>query len=161
MNTLRTIGYAICVTLVVTSIFMMLLPSGHMTKIVKFAVHLFLLIAIVAPFIGSPIDFSAKAEAFTWEQNETAKSLNELADEQLLRSFEKSLRLQAEAVFKKYEIAPEKIEFNMNVRSDRSIDISKLEILLKGSDKDRCGKAVRELNEMFGVTAVLTFTDGT
>lgn len=161
MNTLRTIGYAICITLVVTSIFMMLLPSGHMTKIVKFAVHLFLLIAIVTPFIGKPIDFSAKAEAFTWEQNETAKSLNELADEQLLRSFEKSLRLQAEAVFKKYEIAPEKIEFNMNVRSDRSIDISKLEILLKGSDKDRCDKAVRELNEMFGVTAVLAFTDGT
>ena len=49
----------------------------------------------------------------------------------------------------------------MNVRSDRSIDISKLEILLKGSDKDRCDKAVRELNEMFGVTAVLAFTDGT
>lgn len=28
MNTLRTIGYAICVTLVVTSIFLMLLPSA-------------------------------------------------------------------------------------------------------------------------------------
>ena len=33
MNTLRTIGYAICVTLVVTSIFLMLLPSGKMAKI--------------------------------------------------------------------------------------------------------------------------------
>ena len=161
MNTLRTIGYAICVTLVVTSIFLMLLPSGKMAKIVKFAVHLFLLIAILTPFIGQPIDFSSSAEAFTWEQNETAKSINELADEQLLRSFDKSLRLQAEAVFKKYEIVPEKIEFSMNVQSDRSIDISKLEILLKGSDKDRCGNAVRELNEMFGVTALLAFTDGT
>ena len=95
-----------------------------MTKIVKFAVHLFLLIAILTPFIGQPIDFSSEAEAFTWEQNETAKSLNELADEQLLRSFDKSLRLQAEAVFKKYEIIPEKIEFSMNVQSDRSIAVS-------------------------------------
>ena len=48
----------------------------------------------------------------------------------------------------------------MNVQSDRSIDISKLEILLKGSDKDRCDKAVREINELFGVTAVLAFTAG-
>lgn len=159
MNTLRTIGYAICVTLVVTSIFLMLLPSGHMAKIVKFAVHLFLLIAIVTPFVGEPIDFSSGAEAFAWEQNETAKSLNQLADEQLLKSFDKSLTVQAEAVFKKHGIVPEKIEFSMNVQSDRSIDISKLEILLKGSDKDRCDKAVCELNEMFGVTAVLAFTD--
>lgn len=158
MNTLRAIGYAICVTLVVTSIFLMLLPSGRMTKIVKFAVHLFLLIAVVTPFLGQPMDFSA--EAFTWEQNDTAKSLSELADEQLLRSFDKSLRLQAEAVFKKYGIAPEKITFHMNVQSDRSIDISKLEILLKGTDKDRCDKAVAEINEMFGVTALLEFTGG-
>ncbi len=161
MNTLRAIGYAICVTLVVTSIFLMLLPSGHMTKIVKFAVHLFLLVAIITPFIGQPIDFSSEVDAFTWEQNETAKSLSELADEQLLNSFDKSLRLQAEAVFKKYDIVPEKIDFSMNVQSDRSIDISKLEILLKGSDKERCDRAVAEVNEMFGVNAVLSFTTGT
>lgn len=160
MNTLRTIGYAICVTLVVTSIFLMLLPSSHMTKIVKFAVHLFLLIAILTPFIGQSIDFSSEVEAFSREQNEAAKNLNELADEQLLRSFHKSLKTQAEAVFKKYKIVPEKIEFRMNVRSDRSIDINKLEILLKGTDKDRCNKAVAEINGMFGVNAVLAFTSG-
>ena len=67
MNTLRTIGYAICVTLVVTSIFLMLLPSGHMTKIVKFAVHLFLLIAIHTFFTPlRPLNWLCKFSPYTF-----------------------------------------------------------------------------------------------
>ncbi len=157
MNTLRETGYVICVILVITGIFMMLLPSGSTVKSVKFAIHLFLIISVISPVFNIKADFSTTAYEYDINENKAYNSLNELYNTEILKSFERELKLQAETVLKKYNILPQKIEILTNVNENQSIDITSVNITLKESDKNNCIKAIEEINNLFSVTSTVVF----
>ena len=157
MNSLREIGYIFCVILVVTGIFLMLLPSGNSVKTVKFSVHLFLLLAVITPFLKNSIDFSSYSYNYQIDSQTVTKNLTEVYNKQILKSFENELKLRIEAILKEYKISPEKIEISMNVNADRSIDISNITIVFKEIYRNKCDKAISKINEMFSVVTKITF----
>ena len=157
MNSIRETGYIICVVLVITGIFLMLLPSGNTVKSVKFAIHLFLIISIISPLFNIRADFSKAVYEYDLNENNAYNSLTELYNSELIKSFKKELTLTAETVFEKYGIIPQKIEILTNVSKNQSIDITSINITLKESDKNKCDKATKEVSSLFSVTPTLIF----
>ncbi len=157
MNSIRETGYIICVVLVVTGIFSMLLPSGNTVKSVKFAIHLFLIISVVSPVFNVNADFYKMSYRYDITENETYTNLNELYNDGIIKSFKNELIIITEAIFEKYGIIPEKIEILTNVNRNQSIDITKVNITLKASYKNKCDKAYEEIKDLFMVTPTLIF----
>jgi len=160
MNSLRETGYIICIILVITGIFMMLLPSGNTVKSVKFTIHLFLIISVIVPMFNIKADFSAYQYDYSLNENKTYNNLTELYNSELLESVEVNLTDKAYDIFKKYAITPEKIEILMNVSANQSIDITEINITLREADKSVSNKAISEINNSFGVTSKVIFVKG-
>lgn len=160
MNSLRETGYIICVVLVITGIFLMLLPSGNTVKSVRLAIHLFLIISIVAPIFNVRTDFSTFSYDYELNENKAYNNLTELYNKEIIESFKKELLITAKSVFEKYDIVPEKIEIMTNVNDNQSIDITSVNITLNNSDKNKSEKAISEINSLFSVDCVVTFVEG-
>lgn len=156
VNSLREIGYALCVVLVVTGIFLILLPSGNTVKTAKFSVNLFLIISVINPFFNKKIDFSSVYD-YEIKENIVYENLNDLYNSKVLESFENELKNRIETVFLKYDIIPKKINVIMNVKTNKSIDINKIEITLKSSDRMKSDTAIKEINEMFSLITSVSF----
>ena len=61
MEGIRMIGMSICVTAAATSLFSMLIPDAKLERVLKFAISLFFLISLAAPFAswkGDGLGFS-------------------------------------------------------------------------------------------------------
>ncbi len=160
MNSLRETGYIICVVLVITGIFLMLLPSGNTVKSVRLAIHLFLIISIVAPIFNVRTDFSKFSYDYELNENKAYNNLTELYNKEIIESFKRELLITAKSVFEKYDIVPEKIEIMTNVNDNQSIDITSVNITLNNSDKNKSEKAISEINSFFSVDCVVTFVEG-
>ena len=58
MEGIRMTATALCITAVITAVLFMLLPSEKYRGIMKFAVSLFMLCGLIAPFTGGIFSFS-------------------------------------------------------------------------------------------------------
>lgn len=153
MEAIRNIGISICISMVVTSIFSMLVPDTKMDKVLKFAISLFFLTSIISPFMTNKITFTmdfsevAKVEAHSNLIDTSNKQFSELAATNLERSITKILISEG--------IAVQKIVVTINKSGTADISISKLIIYLDGTNDDRLGDIENIVKREVGITPTI------
>ncbi|WMJ23025.1 stage III sporulation protein AF [Paludicola sp. MB14-C6] len=150
MEGIRTIGMSMCITLVVTSIFSMLIPDSKLDKVLKFAISLFFLTSIISPFFTSKIDFGVDFNNMVMEQTNT--KMDKAVEEQFFSLAQKNIASTLERYLKNEEISVRKIEVFVNKTADNNISISKLMVYIDASQENKVSKIESLVKREVGVT---------
>lgn len=127
MEGIRMTAAALCITAVITAVLFMLLPSEKYRGVMKFAVSLFLLCGLIAPFTGGKFSFSFElpqtdTQQRTEETVEAAKSyFTGVIEERLNLTLSEALALKG--------IEGVKIHVEIHMETDGSIIIDRITAL--------------------------------
>lgn len=158
IDQIKSVAAAACGTLIITAVFMMLVPSAAQSKVLRFSVSLFFLLSLAAPLVGSAAQWQENT-ALWEERGEEATDFRSLTQEQLVRAFQQQLEAQARGILEEEGITPLDIRFSIHTGEDGRISITSLELLLDQKDADRCSEAIARINQAFGLTAVLSLAE--
>lgn len=132
-------------------ILLMIAPQGNVSKILKIAVSVFFLGCFLTPFatLGSgglkDISFDYQGEV-----GENTSALDQTMQEQTLKEFERNIVQIVTVNLRDIEIPAEKIEVEVNMLEDDSIQIDCIEICLDSSYRPQEKKAADRLHDVFG-----------
>lgn len=143
MDTIREWAASICITLVATSIFSMLIPHGGMEKVMKFAVSAFFISCLLSPFWSGLPSLGWEAEAAIQTDY---SSISSQLNEQVVRLSEANLRRVISDILDEKGIEAEKITPQVHILDDGSISITKVVVELAG-DENKNVQSVQELLE--------------
>lgn len=139
LDGIRTIGMSICITLVVTSLFSMLIPNTKLEKVLKFAISLFFLTGLISPFFSSDLNFHIDMEDLAPQTNSQSQ-LKTSAESQFASLAAKNLESSIDRMLKTEGIKTEKIKVLINKNDDDNISINKLMVYI---DNENINKATR------------------
>lgn len=143
METIRQWAVSICITLVATAIFSMLIPKGNMEKVMKFMLSIFFISCLLAPFLGGmpQIDLAAEAAELT---NYTA--INEQMQDQIRQLSEANLCRAIDEMLQQEGYQAKKVEAEVNILEDDSISITNITVTLEQTEEKNVQR-VREFVE--------------
>lgn len=124
MEAIKTIGASICLTIVATSIFSMLMPNTKLDKILKFAISLFFLASLVSPFANASFDFHIDLDAIAPQQ--TTNQVKTAMDNSFSELAAMNLEAGISRMLKQNGIAVKKTQVIINKSELDNITISKL-----------------------------------
>lgn len=133
MDGVKSVITMICLTLIITGIFSILIPKSSMEKIMKFAISLFFLTGIVIPILRGDFDFSfdiGEIKAVEYQQTLKQNTKNTIT---ILS--EKKIEYQIKSILKANDINYIKVDINIHINDDDSIDISKFIVMLSKDNK--------------------------
>lgn len=153
METIKAIGFSICITIVVTSIFSMLLPNTKLDKVIKFAISLFFLTGIISPFFSSDLKFHVDIEDVISNQNTT--KLDQTFETQFISAAQTNLESSIQRMLKKDGINVIKVEVLINKMNEDNISISKLMVYID-KDTNNSSKKIEEIvKKEVGITPTI------
>ncbi len=146
MNTLQAMGTAICMTMIATAIFSLLITNRSMERVMRFALSLFFLSVLLSPVLTLEVeellDFSVDETALLQEQQRMEDHLLSLADTQL--------QTQAEAMLQAAGIDYQKVEVAIHNNGETGITISELVVWI--NDANFTAPVKQTLEGYFGVS---------
>lgn len=146
----------ICITLVITGIFSILVPNTTMEKTLKFAVSLFFISSLILPFTQGDLDFSFSD--FSIEQTEVK---NEALETSMQNSFtaitQKKIENQLLTKLELEGLPAKKITVRINIDADNSITISKLSVTLAEEYREKQGDVVALTQKETGVSPDVSY----
>ena len=152
ISVVKNAALSICGTMIITGIFMMIVPSASQNRTIRLAVSVFFLLSLAVPF-GEKAEWQ---EPFSFDERSSSFSGMADLEQSLLNDFSGRLEKQALAILREENIEPLDITFAMHIDEENCISITGLDLLLKESDAARSAEALRRLNETFGLTVTLT-----
>lgn len=137
-------GFAacLCVTLLGTGAFSLLVPKGNLERTVKFALSLFLVAGFLLPFFQNAPNWSKLWEDSRWEQ--PAQDLNQLVNDVSLEVTQTMVNEQIALLLEQEGYSPQKVDSRIHTSSDGSIEITELNLWMPESEKSQ-GSAVRRI----------------
>lgn len=156
MESIRNTAASLCITLIVSGIFSMLLPGGGWNRYAKFGVRLFLLLCLILPFGKGEFDILSGSEGILYSTEEIGEDWEMLTQKQLLENFSENLEQEAENLLGKSGIETEKIEAEVHIADEQRIDISNIRITLKPGMEGAVQKTEALIAQTFGITPVVT-----
>lgn len=128
MNGIRMIAESVCITLIITGIFSLLIPSNTLEKVIKFAIGLFFISSLVLPFTKQQLDFS-----FDFQQEQQSmqnQMLEQGVENYFITIAEQKLESQIQTLLESNQIFPESVRFQIHIAEDNSIDINEICVTL-------------------------------
>ncbi len=146
------------VSAVVGEILLMVAPQGNVTKILKVAVSVFFLGCFLAPFaaLGNG-DLEKISFDYHNEVNSNSAVLDETMQQQTLEEFERNIVQIAAVNLRDLEISPQKIETEINMQEDHSIQIDCIHIWLDSSFQSKEQAMESQLHRVFGYKTEFLF----
>lgn len=154
MEQLKLTVAALCATMVLSAVILMLTPERE-NGMMRFAVRIFFLLSILLPVITLDADDFTLPDTVL-EQPEG--DLGELAQQQLESAAKQLLCQKAEAILESHGVEDAKVEMEIHIDGEDSISITSLRILIDQQLASALA-ATASLNESFGVTATLVTTE--
>ncbi len=133
MDAIKTIGMSICITIIVTSIFSMLLPHTKLDKVIKFSISLFFLTGIISPFFTTELKFNLDIDDIVPEQS--AVQLDQTMQNQFISVAQTNLENAVKRMLKNDGINAIKVEVYINKLDKDNISISKLMVYIENDTK--------------------------
>lgn len=134
MDSLRIIGGSLCVAMAATAIFAMLVPQSKLDRVVRFAVNLFFLCALVSPFIGGKLSLSADISALLVPAKPSPQQLEQEVDRQFSELAAHNLENSLTRLLELEGIAVQKVDITINKSNTSNIHISKLAVTADCTD---------------------------
>lgn len=139
MEQIKQWAVNICITLIVTGVFSMLIPQGNMEKVMRFAVSTFFLCCLLLPFFTGLPELEWEWEIETYSA--AADPLESTVKEQLQALSERNVERVVREMLENAGITAEKIEADIHISEENSVSISRVTVVLKES----AGKSVTEI----------------
>ncbi|MGI5893548.1 MAG: stage III sporulation protein AF [Candidatus Merdivicinus sp.] len=153
MEEIQNAAAALCVTLVISGIFHMLLPSGDWNRYARFGVRLFLLLCLILPFRNGKIAAEWDNTSYQKQIEQSVADMEQLAKEQLLENFTSTLEQEGVSLLLQNKIAVQKIQVTAHIADEQRIDITNIEVVLEaGESNEEISKAQNLIAEEFGLT---------
>lgn len=128
MDAIRSIGISICITAVLTALFMMLSPDSKLERTLKFAISLFFLAGLVSPFLDGEIKLDLKLDTMTRQTADTR--IARAAAEQFSTLAQTRLEATLESLLRAEGIEVKKVRLQTTITPEGGISISRLEVYL-------------------------------
>ncbi|MDR0739054.1 MAG: stage III sporulation protein AF [Oscillospiraceae bacterium] len=146
MNEIHVWTLVLCTSVMVCCIFEMMSPNGKMQPIMRFVLGMFLICAMVAPFLKINFDLDTNFKKFELKE-ENNKELTQTIEEQTI--FLAKTQMQD---FIKEKLAQENIELLnleifMNMNGENSITINNIEATIKNKNDKKILKAKEIIKE--------------
>ena len=151
IETIRMLGLSLCVTAVITAIFTMLMPDAKLEKTVKFAISLFFLTGLAAPFAAGELDPIFDFSPIQAESQ--ASPLEKQAQEQFLSLAERNLEASLEQLLRAEGVRPQKVDVSIHITEDQRVSIKQVRVTLPASEEGNRQKAADLLRKETGTEA--------
>lgn len=137
-------GFAacLCITLLGTGAFTLLVPKGSLEGTVKFALSLFLVAGFLLPFFGKAPDWEQLWNSSRWEQ--PAADVTEMVDEVSQEVTQTMVNQQITLLLEQEGYSPQKVDSRIHTTSEGSIEITELNLWMPASEKSQ-GSAIRQI----------------
>ena len=159
METIKSWATVICITLILTTIFSMLVPKGSMEKIIQFTISMFFIVSFITPFLTKLPSLSLDVEAAATPQTRETQSLEDSMKQKLLELTASNLEVKANGFLEEIWVQAEKIAVLINNETDDRITISKITVWLDKSYRDQASRIEAKLKEEMMTQPELCFTE--
>jgi hypothetical protein len=160
VDMVRDYALSLCMTLIATGIFSMLIPGKSMEKVLKFALSLFFLSCLVLPVLQGEVRFSFTDSDLSEWDTQYPEELEQKSNEAFLKLTETNLSHEIELLLEVKGIKTEKIEVSIHIDEENNIDISKCDIYLSGGQNIVAGDLAFYLQKETGVKPNLIVEEG-
>lgn len=146
METIKLIGTSICVTMIVTAIFFMLVPDKKPEKMLRFSISLFFLTGLISPFVGKSLNFHIDPLLESYEQQE--QPLESQISESFATLAAARLERQLEDTLKSEGIIPLKITVSVHIDDSNGISIEQPKIITEEKayqEREKIGQLTKAL----------------
>lgn len=152
MEQLKEWAVNVCITLIATGVFSMLIPQGNMEKVMKFGVSTFFLCCLLLPFFTGMPKLNWKTEVSAYTNTEQIENKMEQQLEQLSKT---NIEQVISGLLASEGIQPEKIEADIHISENNSVSINRVTVVLnnKGSSKENKVKGL--IQKKTGIDAVV------
>ena len=155
MEQIKEWAVNVCITLIATGVFSMLIPQGSMEKVMRFGVSTFFLCCLILPFLfGMPL--------FDWETEVSASIRTEELEEGMEEQMKELSRYNIEQVINRLlsqeEIQAEKIEADIHISEENRVFINSVTVVLAAEQKDKMSKVKEQIKEQLGIEPKVTFS---
>ena len=153
MEMIRSIGASICITIIVTGIFSILVPGKNMERTIQLAVGLFFLASIVQPIVNG--DWR---ELLEWDSRQIETQIPELedtVDNRVVTLTEEGLQRQVAALLQGKGISAKQVGATVHIEEDNSITITEILIILPREEILNAPAAEQLVEENLGVVPEL------
>ena len=157
METVLTTAGALCVALVISALFELLVPKGSFERLMKLALSVFILILLIMPFARGKIVF----DNFFLENRGKSQSemLAEQTRQRVIEVTTDNIKYACENLLKNNGYTPVNIYIETHIDENDSISINKARFIVAHGDKSEAEKSELEktLADELGVTPEVTF----
>lgn len=130
MEGIKTIGISICVVLVITSIFSMLMPSEKLGKVLKLTLSLFFIASIITPIASGEVKFNLTLPK---ESKAVQYQMDLYANESFVSLAQTNLENSLMRILEQKGLAVQKVKVSINKIGKDNISIS--EVLITASSE--------------------------
>ncbi len=133
MEMIKTIAINICIVMIITGIFSVLVPSKNFEKILSFAISLFFVCSIAIPLIRGELkfDFTPQNEYLSSFENDLDMSM----DDSVKSLAQNNLTSVIDELLRQNDIIAKKIDVSINITEDDSININNVKIHISENDE--------------------------
>ncbi|HIZ56586.1 MAG TPA: stage III sporulation protein AF [Firmicutes bacterium] len=155
MQGIREWAFAICLTLIGTAVFGMLVPKGKIEKSIQFTISLLFILCLVSPFVSGEIDLDFSA-AVSYAPQADSSQLEDVVTQQVLDVTAARLGAETERLLTEAGHSFEKVAVNMTIDQDNRIFISDIRVVLPSGVDTGAVSALIEKN--MGVLPQITYS---
>ncbi len=133
IQTIKIVAVNICIVMIITGVFSVLVPGKSFEKILKFAISLFFVCSVAVPMFSGELslDFSFDTDFISEYESEFYLS----AEESVIKLSEEKIMLAIDEILTQNGISAKKIEVNINIDENDSINITNVEISITENDE--------------------------
>lgn len=131
MEGIRRIAVSLCLTLLLSGLFSLLIPKGGLEKVMKFALGIFFLSCLVLPFVEGDLDFSFSLSSEN--SSFSAETVEEGVEKSLIGIGEQRVEEEIEGILTEHRISFQKVEVKIHIDGEKNITISEIRITLPES----------------------------
>ncbi len=153
MEQIRTWAVNLCVTLLVTGIFSMLVPNGNLEKVMKFGISTFFLCCLLLPFVHTvPSLASSVSESVVLPQTDR---IEETMAEQLLSLSRYNMQQLVEQTLKRNGIEPKKIAVDVHISESNCVSINRIVVFTDDLQPNQAAEIKKILEKEIGMTPIV------
>lgn len=160
MELIKDYALSLCMTLIGTGIFSMLIPGKSMEKVLKFALSLFFLSCLVLPVLEGEVSFSFSDSGLSNLDTENQKNLEAQSEEVFLNLAEDNIAHEIELLLEVKGVQAEEIEVSIHIDEENNIDINKCDIYLNGDQDVTAGDLSFYLQKETGIKPNIIVEEG-
>lgn len=146
MELIKQWALGITISAIAGAVILVLSPQGATEKIVKTAVSLFLLCAMLTPFMKN-IDVNALLD--TKISNEEADTEN--IESGVIQTTKQAVRQKIDEILSTYGIKAEEINIDISIDDEKQMSIDNVAIVINGADAGKMSQAKEEIIKQLGI----------